>query len=60
MNKQKITYKQWVAILNRIAEREGYVPFPVRLNFDSTWKPLYEKGLKPRQAWDSVGLVPQM
>lgn len=54
MNKQKITYKQWVAILNRIAEREGYVQSPIRVAFDSTWKPLYEKGLKPRQAWDCV------
>ena len=50
----KSTYNHWKAMLNRVAENRGYAPTGNSLIFDTTWKALYEKGMSPLQAWESV------
>lgn len=54
MSNQKITYKQWKAILLRVAKNAGYIPRVISAGFDDTWFPLYKKGMTPKQAWESV------
>lgn len=48
-------FMKWMEQVDRLAARKGYKPVANRMAFDfGPWRDLFEKGMTPKEAWDSM------
>lgn len=50
-----LSWEEWVKQIDAIADRAGLVKADdYEAGMERTWRPLFNKGLTPQQAWDAV------